>query len=159
MEVAADLPAISMEEALPVGMSTADALAPEERHAPKRGRAGEFLEPTEMEQDDRKRARLAKKRSRNKSRKRDEAEHKLVSRANPGLGNPYEKRKMLEDIRSSRNVVEGKEVDTGKEFNTSGKFFREMEKTVREGVKKSRVGSQEHEGRKRGGGGAAALKL
>ena len=61
--------AIAMEDILPVSMSTADSLAPEEIYAKKRGRQAVFLTPEEMDRDERHRARLAKKRTRNKSRK------------------------------------------------------------------------------------------
>lgn len=34
-----------------------------------------------------------------------ETEQKLVSKLNPGLGNKYEKAKMLRDIESAKNVT------------------------------------------------------
>ncbi|KAG5178891.1 Mpp10 protein-domain-containing protein [Tribonema minus] len=164
--VATDVPAIAMEEALPTGVSTADGLAPEEVYARKRGRRAVFLEGgAEMDQDERNRARLAKKRSRNKARKQTEAEQKLVSRANPGLGNPYEQRKLLADIRGARNVMEGAaDARTGKDFSTSTKFFGALQKQVAKGVKDAAAAAVA--GADGGGGGAekrsnrgAALRL
>jgi U3 small nucleolar ribonucleoprotein component len=62
--------AIAMEEALPAGVSNAEALAPEEVYTKKRGRDAVFLEgSSEMDQSDRHRARLAKKRVRNQKRR------------------------------------------------------------------------------------------
>jgi U3 small nucleolar ribonucleoprotein component len=59
-----------MEEALPAGVSNAEALAPEEVYTKKRGRDAVFLEgSSEMDQSDRHRARLAKKRVRNQKRR------------------------------------------------------------------------------------------
>lgn len=96
MKVTPSVGAIAMEEVLPMGVSHADARAPSEVHAKKRGREGLVRSNEEASKDERKRARGAKKTARRKDRRADEAEAKIVSRINPGLGNPYEKRKLVE---------------------------------------------------------------
>jgi U3 small nucleolar RNA-associated protein MPP10 len=65
-------------------------------HEKKKGRDGLIRSQEEITSEERKAVRAAKKKSRNKSRKLEEAEHKLASRINPGLGNPYEKRKLIQ---------------------------------------------------------------
>jgi U3 small nucleolar RNA-associated protein MPP10 len=96
MKVTPSVGAIAMEEVLPMGVSQADARAPSDVHAKKRGRDGLVRSNEETSKEERKRARGAKKTARRKERRADEAEAKLVSRINPGLGNPYEKRKLVE---------------------------------------------------------------
>eukprot|EP00953_Heterococcus_sp_UTEX-ZZ885_P004747 3044-Heterococcus_DN1.PRE.1 len=187
-----------MEEALPAGVSNAEALAPEEVYTKKRGRDAVFLEgSSEMDQSDRHRARLAKKRVRNQKRRQQtlrlcnqaitiievavaitatiaagttaytapaatitantasitatttatcctaqgEAEERLVARANPGLGNPYEKKKLLQDIRSATNVTEADETLGGKEFSTSTKFFGALQQSVKDTIKEQAGGA------------------
>ncbi len=125
-KVVANIPAVEMEEALPVSMSTAVTTAPEERHAPKRGREGEFFVAEEMDQGDRKRNRLFKKRVRNKRRRQETSERKLAERAQPErvieyLGND---KKLLDKWKRSNAVVEGKD----SEVTRSGKnFFRTLQ--------------------------------
>ena len=124
------VPAISMEEILPMGVSEADARAPEEIHAKKRGRDGLVRSQEEMEQDDRKRIRRSKKIARRKERRSAMAEAKLASRINPGLGNPYEKRKVIESLRASRNVLTGSQVnleEAHKSHASSSKFFEALQ--------------------------------
>ncbi|CAN0358383.1 unnamed protein product, partial [Scytosiphon promiscuus] len=74
-----------------------------------------------------------KKAVRRKARRQAEAAHKLVSKLNPGLGNKYEKAKMLRDIQGAKNVttVTGDQESTGREFSTSTKFFNQLQESVR----------------------------
>jgi U3 small nucleolar RNA-associated protein MPP10 len=95
-----------------------------------------------MDQDERRRLRNAKKSARRKSRKQKEADEKLISKLQPGLGlnNPYEKRKLREELqmaRASGKVIvanENKgwqdEAAAGKEYQTSAKFFQKMQENV-----------------------------
>ncbi|CAM9747052.1 unnamed protein product, partial [Chrysoparadoxa australica] len=128
VKVKSNVPAIAIEEVLPVTLTDAQALAPEEAYGKKRGRAAEFLE--EMDQDERRRARGAKRTAKRKRRKHAEAEQKLVAKLKPGLGNKYAEKKMLDDLKAARNVVDGEDVLDGKEFSTSAKFFSNLQDQV-----------------------------
>ena len=98
------------------------------------------------EQAERKRLRNAKKAARRKARKEKLADEKLLSRLQPGLGlnNPYEKRKMREELSMarSRGKITVGERDSSADYGTSGKFFKrmqeEVEQTVQQGDPKKR---------------------
>jgi U3 small nucleolar RNA-associated protein MPP10 len=125
------VPAIAMEEILPLHVSDARGVAPEEVYATKRGREGILRADNEMDQNDRKRQRQSKKAARRKARKEKEADEKLISRLQPGLGlnNPYEKRKAREELSLARargKVTTGeREMDTN--FGSSGTFFKRLQ--------------------------------
>ena len=125
------VPAIAMEEVLPLHVSDARGVAPEEVFATKRGREGILRADAEMDQQDRKRLRNSKKAARRKARKAKEADEKLISRLQPGLGlnNPYEKRKAREELSLARargRVTTGEqEMDT--KFGSSGTFFKRLQ--------------------------------
>ena len=126
MKITPAVPAISMEEILPIAVSSAEARAPEEIHSKKRGREGLLRSQDEMAQEYRKRARRSKKTSRRKVRQHAIAEAKLAARVDPGFGNSYEKRKLVESLHSSRNVLTGSQVslEEGHKSHTSSvKFF------------------------------------
>lgn len=131
-------PAIAMEEVLPLHVSDARTSAPEEIYAAKRGRDGVFRGETELEQGDRKRLRSAKKAARRKARKEKLADEKLISRLQPGLGlnNPYEKRKMREElsVARARGKVTTGEVDTN-DYGASGTFFKRMQQEAEQAVR------------------------
>jgi U3 small nucleolar RNA-associated protein MPP10 len=93
-------------------------------------------------QSERKRIRSSKKAARRKARKEKAADEKLIARVNPGLGlnNPYEKRKMCEELSVAR--AEGK-LTTGKAdlntvYGSSGKFFKKMQDDVEETLQEGR---------------------
>lgn len=137
-----DVPAIAMEEVLPLHMSKSRGVAPEEVFATGKGRASVLKGDSEMDQDERRRLRNAKKSARRKSRKQKEADEKLISKLQPGLGlnNPYEKRKLREELQMARasgkvivaNENKGWQDDAaaGKEYQTSAKFFQKMQENV-----------------------------
>jgi U3 small nucleolar RNA-associated protein MPP10 len=133
------VPAIAMEEVLPLHVSDARGVAPEEVFATKRGREGILRADAEMDQTDRKRQRQTKKSARRKVRKEKEADEKLISRLQPGLGlnNPYEKRKAREELSLARargKVTEGeKEMDT--KYGSSGTFFKRLQDEAQQTVK------------------------
>ena len=136
-------PAIAMEEVLPLHVSDARAVAPEEVYDRKRGREGVFRGDHETSQTERKRLRRSKKAARCKSRKAKLADERLVSRLQPGLGlnNPYEKRKLREELqmaRASGKVITDGGVDTHTDYGLSAKYFEWMQQdvkyTIRRGV-------------------------
>jgi U3 small nucleolar RNA-associated protein MPP10 len=134
-------PAIAMEEVLPLHVSDARGVAPEEVYAPKRGREGVLRSESEMDQNDRKRLRQSKKAARRKARKEKQADEKLISRLQPGLGldNPYEKRKArqeLEMARSRGRVVAG-EQDMDAKFGASGTFFKRLQAEAQQTIQAS----------------------
>lgn len=167
-----DVPAIAMEEVLPLHMSKSRGVAPEEVYGAGKGRTSVLKGESEMDQTERKRLRNAKKSSRRKARKQKEADEKLISKLQPGLGlnNPYEKRKLREELqmaRASGKVIVAKdnqgwqdEAATGKEYQTSAKFFQKMQENVEsmvhgggeDGRAKKRAKTQE-------GGGSSSYKL
>ena len=123
-----------------------DAAAPEEVYEKKRGREGAFQTEEEMTQVDRyvifthrscasstlnvisKRTRRVKKEERRKEKRRDEHEQKLISRVNPGMGNKYEKEKLMKDLRGDKRVVTGERTETDtKSLTNSSTFFRNLQ--------------------------------
>jgi U3 small nucleolar RNA-associated protein MPP10 len=134
-------PAIAMEEVLPLHVSDARGVAPEEVYATKRGREGILRGESEMEQADRKRLRSSKKAARRKVRKEKLADDKLISRLEPGLGlnNPYEKRKMREELslaRSRGKVTTGEQIFDTK-FGSSGTFFKRLQSEAQQSIQNS----------------------
>lgn len=135
-------PAIAMEEVLPLHFSDARGVAPEEVYGGKRGRDSVLRGESELEQQDRKRLRSAKKAARRKARKEKIADEKLISRLQPGLGlnNPYEKRKMREELSAARaqgKVTDG-QADANK-YGGSGTFFQRMQQEVQQSIKGASV--------------------
>jgi len=135
---AVTVPAIAMEEVLPLHVSDARGVAPEEVFATKRGREGILRADDEMDQTDRKRLRQSKKAARRKARKEKESDEKLISRLQPGLGlnNPYEKRKAREELAVARargKVTEG-ERDLDIKYGSSGTFFKRLQAEAQQTV-------------------------
>jgi U3 small nucleolar RNA-associated protein MPP10 len=133
-------PAIAMEEVLPLHVSDARGAAPQEVFASKRGRDGVLQADSEIGPSDRKRRRQLKKASRRKARREKQADEKLISRLQPGLGlnNPYEKRKAQEELRMARaqgKVSQG-EQDNDARVGTSSTFFQRMQAEVLDSVGK-----------------------
>ena len=132
-------PAIAMEEVMPLTVSDARESAPEEVFSGKRGRESILRGETELEQNDRKRLRATKKQARRKERKQRNADEKLISRLKPGLGlnNPYEARKLKEDLSKARSmgtIAEAKQ-DANSDYNTSTQFFARMQQQAAHDVK------------------------
>eukprot|EP00977_Amphora_coffeiformis_P002177 scaffold425_cov175-Amphora_coffeaeformis.AAC.36 len=131
-------PAIAMEEVLPLHVSEARGVAPEEVYGAKRGRDAVVRGESEFEQEDRKRMRSAKKAARRKARKEKVADEKLISKLQPGLGlnNPYEKRKMREELSVAR--AQGKITTGAADMNDYGKsttFFKRMQQEAQQSIK------------------------
>jgi U3 small nucleolar RNA-associated protein MPP10 len=157
------VPAIAMEEVLPLHVSDARGVAPEEVFATKRGREGILRADAEMDQTDRKRQRQTKKSARRKARKEKEADEKLISRLQPGLGlnNPYEKRKAREELSLARargKVTEGeREMDS--KYGSSGTFFKRLQDEAHQTVKDHASGLSGNDHEKKSKPRSSAFKL
>ena len=108
IQIKSNVASIQMEEILPMGVSEASRLAPEEVYKKKRGREGVLVGEDELGTDERARKRRAKKAARRKARQARKADEKAIARINPGLGNKHAHKKMMETLASARNVTEGK---------------------------------------------------
>ena len=154
-------PAIAMEEVLPLHVSDARGVAPEEVYGAKRGREAVLRGDTELEQQDKKRLRSSKKAARRKARKEKLADEKLLSRLEPGLGlnNPYEKRKMREELAAARargKVSKGEE-DT-QSYGKSTTFFKRMQNEARETILNKQGAGEPEKGAKKSAK-SSSLKL
>jgi len=50
-----------------------------------------------------------------------------VAKINPGMGNKYEKKKLMESL-NAKNVTKGKEIDgSSRQFSTSSEFFSRLQ--------------------------------
>jgi U3 small nucleolar RNA-associated protein MPP10 len=129
LQVKPSVPAIAMEEVVPIGVSDANLKAPEEVFDKKRKRGEAILQSKEeMSQQQRKALRNAKKHARRKANKQKEADARLVAKLNPGLGNKYEKKKLLESLQSANNVIQGKEIEGSiRQFSNSKEFFSRLQ--------------------------------
>lgn len=155
-------PAIAMEEVLPLHVSDARGVAPEEVYGRKHGRDSVLRADSELEQQERKRLRSSKKAARRKNRKQKEADEKLISRLQPGLGlnNPYEKRKMREELQAARargTVTTGKQ-DTN-EYASSTTFFKRLQQEAHETVANSSKGAAKNSDAERTSGSSAKYKM
>jgi U3 small nucleolar RNA-associated protein MPP10 len=154
-------PAIAMEEVLPLHVSDSRAAAPEEIYGSKRGREGVLMGESERDQNERKRLRSSKKATRRKARQEKLADEKLISRLQPGLGldNPYEKRKMREELEVARahgKVTTGEE-DTNQKYGSSGTFFSRMQEEAERTIKGGKGAEEEKKERPKSK--SSALKL
>ncbi|DAZ93293.1 TPA: hypothetical protein N0F65_012459 [Lagenidium giganteum] len=129
LQVKPAVPAIAMEEVVPIGVSDANLQAPEEVFEKKRKRGEAVLQSRdEMSQDQRRAQRNAKKQARRKELRHREADEKLAAKINPGLGNKYAKKKLMEDLANARNVTKGKEIEgSTKQFSNSKEFFSRLQ--------------------------------
>ncbi|GLD94254.1 hypothetical protein PINS_up002865 [Pythium insidiosum] len=145
LQVKPSVPAIAMEEVVPISVSDANLRAPEEIYDKKRKRGEAVLQSKEeMTQEERNALRLAKKRSRRKEKRQQEADERLVAKLNPGLGNKYEKKKMLESIASAKNITKGKEIEgSTKQFSNSKEFFSRLQEEVQTEIRKKASANKE----------------
>ncbi|CAO3685648.1 unnamed protein product [Rhizopus microsporus] len=102
MEIVSNAAAISMEEIIPVNVSDATLLAPEEVYEKKRG---EVKATTEMSQAERKKARALKKKLKRKEKEMKEKEKKIMQKYNPKMAQKEEKIKAVKDLLGSKNVT------------------------------------------------------
>jgi U3 small nucleolar RNA-associated protein MPP10 len=129
LQVKPSVPAIAMEEVVPISVSDANLKAPEEIYEKKRKRGEAVLQSKEeMSQEQRKALRNAKKQTRRKENKQKEADERLVAKLNPGLGNKYAKKKLMESISNAKNVTTGKAIEgSTKQFSNSKEFFTRLQ--------------------------------
>jgi U3 small nucleolar RNA-associated protein MPP10 len=129
LQVKPAVPAIAMEEVVPISVSDANLKAPEEVYDKKRKRGEAVLQSKEeMTQTERKALRNAKKHARRKEKRQQEFDERLVAKLNPGLGNKYEKKKMLESIAGAKNITTGKQIEgSTKQFSNSKEFFTRLQ--------------------------------
>ncbi|KAE9019417.1 hypothetical protein PR002_g12812 [Phytophthora rubi] len=137
LQVKPAVPAIAMEEVVPISVSDASLKAPEEVYDKKRKRGEAVLQSKEeMTQNERKALRNAKKHARRKEKRQREFDERLVAKLNPGLGNKYEKKKMLESIAGAKNITAGKQIEgSTKQFSNSKEFFTRLQDEVQEKIR------------------------
>jgi U3 small nucleolar RNA-associated protein MPP10 len=99
--VVSNAAAISMEEVIPVNVSDATLLAPEEVFEKKRT---DVKGETELEQGERAKLRAAKKKAKRKEKAMKEREMKVVEKMNPGLGNKHAKSKAVKELVGQKNI-------------------------------------------------------
>ncbi|PKC15932.1 Mpp10 protein [Rhizophagus irregularis] len=102
ISIIANVPAISMEEIIPVNVSDAKLLAPEEIYDKKKG---EIRGKTEINSTEKNRIRAAKKRAKKKEKALKEREKKVIERMNPGLGNKHSKQNILDSLIGQKNIT------------------------------------------------------
>ncbi|KAI7870462.1 U3 small nucleolar ribonucleoprotein complex, subunit Mpp10 [Spinellus fusiger] len=111
--VVSNAAAISMEEVIPVNVSDATLLAPEEVYDKK---CSVIKSSTEMEQDERRRARALKKKLNKKEKEMKEKEMKLLHKTNPSIGSRQAKTKAVKELLGQKNITvinkDGKKIST-----------------------------------------------
>ncbi|KAI7897800.1 U3 small nucleolar ribonucleoprotein complex, subunit Mpp10 [Cokeromyces recurvatus] len=102
MTIVSNTAAISMEEVIPVNVSEATLLAPEEVYDKKRS---EVKATTEMTQEERKRLRAQKKKLKRKEKAMKEREMKVMQKYNPRIGQKKEKMNAVKELLTQKNVT------------------------------------------------------
>ena len=136
--VITNVPAVRVEEVLPSATSASDRLAPEEVAAPSRHAP---VSEIERSREDRKRSRRQKKRA--MSHKMVLRAQKLVNKSNPGMGNRYSKRKLMEALTDAKKmqgqreqlIRDERERKRDKSFRSSKSFFSKLEEQARNEIK------------------------
>ena len=134
MEVRTNVSAIQMEEVIPMGVSQASAVAPEEVQQKHRGRKGVLMGTEEQTAEERQRARRASKAARRKRRRAKEVDERAVARANPGMGNKYARKKAMEELSRARNVTQASNDDAGVQWTKSADVFGKLQAEARRGI-------------------------
>lgn len=129
-------PAIAMEEAIPITMSSASQAAPEEVFSKRTGRQGVLRGQSEMNPEEREAARRAKKAARRKNRRQRTAQQKRLEKSNAGLGNKYSKQAIQEAV-SAKNVSSGTKSRDGVNFHKSSQFFAKLQSEARSTINDS----------------------
>lgn len=146
INVLANKPAISVEDIIPTFVSDKRTLVPKDIYKGTgnlRGKDSVLKGESELSQQDRQRARQTKKSKRRKERKEKLADERILSKLNPlstGLNNPYEKRKIREDLsfaRSRGKIITADENPNSSNYNSSTKFFKELQDSTRSEIRNS----------------------
>jgi len=144
INVLANKPAISVEDIIPTFVSDKRTLVPKDIYKGTgnlRGKDSVLKGESELSQQDRQRARQTKKSKRRKERKEKLADERILSKLNPlstGLNNPYEKRKIREDLsfaRSRGKIITAEENPNSSNYNSSTKFFKELQDSTRSEIR------------------------
>jgi hypothetical protein len=96
LKVISNVPAIQMEEIVPVSMSEAAVLAPQEIYDSKKTQ--ELKAENELSQQERKRRRKVKKEIRKKEQKKKEADKKAIQKLDPNAAKPESREQLLKKI-------------------------------------------------------------
>ena len=134
MEVRTNVSAIHMEEVIPMGVSQASAAAPEEVQQKQKGRKGVLIGTEELTAEERQRARRASKAARRKRRRAKMVDERAIARANPGMGNKYERKKAMEELSRARNVTRAANDDANVRWTKSADVFSKLQADVRSGI-------------------------
>ena len=130
MKIAANVPAIQMEEVAPVAISNASRLAPEEvQSKSNRPEVG----TTEKSDTDRKHDRRLKKRRKRLQIAEKKQREKAISKLRPGLGNKFTRSAMEKRLKERE---QDELVD--KSLKSSSRFFAKLQDQVKEQVKSVR---------------------
>mmetsp|Transcript_1427 Transcript_1427/g.1985 ORF Transcript_1427/g.1985 Transcript_1427/m.1985 type:complete len:302 (-) Transcript_1427:48-953(-) len=116
VETVTNVAALKVEEVAPVAQSDATSLmAPHEIYQKPKG--GVLKEEAEFTKEERRARRRAKKRQKR-------SDQKLVDKVNPGLGNKYEKEKVLNKLKQARNLQVGQ---TATSSRGSSALFKQLQ--------------------------------
>ena len=160
MEVRTNVSAIQMEEVIPMGVSQASAVAPEEGQRKKKGRKGVLMGTEEQTAEERQRARRASKAARRKRRRAKEVDERAVARANPGMGNKYAHKQAMEELSRARNVTQASNDDADVRWTKSADVFGKLQAEARRGIDAIAGGSARGDKKRRKkSAGSTAFKL
>lgn len=159
------VPALTVEEVVPMAVSTADMAAPAEVHAPSRGRAGMHRAAAELDPAASKAARRASKAAHKRAAAHKAAEQ--AARANAGIGPGARVRSAAQELASATNKLRaaGSSVtiatpEAGRRQDVkSGQFFAALQASVAQDIASKAGQASAGKKRRRGGSSSAALKM
>jgi len=135
IQVRPNVASIASEEVIPIAVSDASLVAPEELYESKGNK--ELKNTTELSQEDRKRLRAHRKREKKLRKLQEEAERKLSQKLNPNqakldANRKDSKAKALKKIQQGKNVTIAKNSQEEKRHKSSGLFQKLQEESVKE---------------------------
>ena len=83
----------------------------------------------------------------------------MAARVRPGLGNPYAEKRLLEEMRSTGALRDGKRISGGAKLTKSTQFFKELQETVQQDVRATAQAKGASKTKKRGRSGGSRFKL